>query len=332
MPEQFFKVANWPATIPDLRGDDLLSLEAWARQVKDWQEELLRILDHTLATEGNVVGEAVEEHPYPPTRVLFAGAAGQITTDAEFTYDAANNWMYLNSQALKMAGPLTVEALSLINQDLTTDSATARLAQLGLGGAPSYPLHITKQLDAPGYWLYIQDGAAGSAAFGEGTSGAGNTFPLFYMTSAGVSGVGGGFIGMMPAAQDAYAALLAAIVLDGRRSTGAALTAADVLCVRNFGTVLGRVTYGGHWILTGDLQVNGGDIGIPADTDLLGLAANVLTVRGAVVPDSASGQNLGSTALEWANLYIGTGRAYFGATQKGYVYDDGSKLIIGRTA
>ena len=99
MPEQFFKVANWPATIPDLRGDDLLSLEAWARQVKDWQEELLRILDHTLATEGAGVGEIIEEIPFPPTRVLFAGAAGQITTDAGFTHQAAVNagkLLYLN--------------------------------------------------------------------------------------------------------------------------------------------------------------------------------------------------------------------------------------------
>ena len=91
MPEQFFKVANWPATISDLRSDDPLSVQAWARQVKDWQEELLRILDHTLATEGAGVGEIIEEIPFPPTRVLFAGAAGQITTDAGFTYDAATD-------------------------------------------------------------------------------------------------------------------------------------------------------------------------------------------------------------------------------------------------
>jgi len=91
MPEQFFKVANWPATISDLRSDDPLSVQAWARQVKDWQDELLRILDHTLATEGAGVGEIIEEIPFPPTRVLFAGAAGQITTDAEFTYDAATD-------------------------------------------------------------------------------------------------------------------------------------------------------------------------------------------------------------------------------------------------
>jgi len=33
--------------------------------------------------------------------------------------------------------------------------------------------------------------------------------------------------------------------------------------------------------------------------------------------------------LEWANVYIGTGRAYFGATQNASVWWDGTDLVLG---
>ena len=54
-----------------------------------------------------------------------------------------------------------------------------------------------------------------------------------------------------------------------------------------------------------------------------------LAILGALLPTSASSQNLGSTSLEWANLYIGTGRAYFGATQNASVWWDGTDLVLG---
>jgi len=60
----------------------------------------------------------------------------------------------------------------------------------------------------------------------------------------------------------------------------------------------------------------GSDAGLVYDD-----ATDTLTVAGAVVPDAASGADLGSTSLEWTNLYIGTGRAYFGAAQERSIYN-----------
>ena len=45
-------------------------------------------------------------------------------------------------------------------------------------------------------------------------------------------------------------------------------------------------------ILGGNLRVNGGNIGITADTDLLGLAANALTVNGTL---TVTGNQTGAT-------------------------------------
>ncbi len=46
--------------------------------------------------------------------------------------------------------------------------------------------------------------------------------------------------------------------------------------------------------------------------------------------DAASGYDVGSTSLEVANVYVGTGRVYFGASQASSIYDNGSALIISR--
>ena len=183
------------------------------------------------------------------------------------------------------------------------------------------------------------------------------------------------------------------------------------------GAGAGVIAGTGAMTLTGNPQVNGGDIGITADTNLMQLAANALTVNGAVslaggvtgadptpritmgsyydnagdasishldlyggsygwgiqagildhisggghkfydvnnlatprmyiasigvggyvqiagavVPSSASGSNLGSTTLEWLNVFVGTGRVYVGATQAGWMYDDGTYTYFGRT-
>jgi len=48
------------------------------------------------------------------------------------------------------------------------------------------------------------------------------------------------------------------------------------------------------------------------------------------VGDAASGYDVGSTSLEVANVYVGTGRVYFGAGQASSIYDSGTALIITR--
>jgi len=88
---QLFQVANWPRLPEDLSAADHPEVGRFAEQAKEWMRQLCLILDHTMLAGGAAVGEAVEEHPYPPTRVLFAGTDGQISTDPDFTYTPAND-------------------------------------------------------------------------------------------------------------------------------------------------------------------------------------------------------------------------------------------------
>ncbi|MDP2730720.1 MAG: hypothetical protein Q8O55_09575, partial [Dehalococcoidales bacterium] len=52
---------------------------------------------------------------------------------------------------------------------------------------------------------------------------------------------------------------------------------------------------------------------------------------GTITPTTASTFDLGSTAKEWNNLYIGTGRAYFGAGQESSIYASSNDLILSPT-
>lgn len=49
---------------------------------------------------------------------------------------------------------------------------------------------------------------------------------------------------------------------------------------------------------------------------------------GHFVPVTASEVDIGSTTAEVANLFIGTGRVYFGAAQAGSIYHDGTDLVL----
>lgn len=99
MPEQLFKVANWPEQ-PGVAKTEDPALRVWSRRVDEWAAELTRILDHTLTTQGAMVSEAVEEHPYPPTRVLYAGADGQITCDAGFSRSGNDVYQTADAQVV----------------------------------------------------------------------------------------------------------------------------------------------------------------------------------------------------------------------------------------
>lgn len=54
-----------------------------------------------------------------------------------------------------------------------------------------------------------------------------------------------------------------------------------------------------------------------------------ITLTGAVVPDSASTRNLGSTTAEWNNFYLGTGRYYLYSDQGESIRSDGTDMIFG---
>jgi len=79
-----------------------------------------------------------------------------------------------------------------------------------------------------------------------------------------------------------------------------------------------------------NLIIDGNFNSTPLNLTGTGGTISNLVVNTALVCDAASGCNVGSTALEIANVYVGTGRVYFGAGQASSIYDDGSKLIIAR--
>jgi len=69
----------------------------------------------------------------------------------------------------------------------------------------------------------------------------------------------------------------------------------------------------GNVQMDGDLSVDGADIGLAADTDLIGLAANTVTIRGTLVantalnPDANDGAVLGAAGTAWSDLFLAEG-------------------------
>jgi len=73
-----------------------------------------------------------------------------------------------------------------------------------------------------------------------------------------------------------------------------------------YGAVAGiSLDASGNTTLAGNLLVNGGNIGITADTDLLGLASTIFTVRGHAYPGTTTSFDLGqnTTPLWWRYLW-----------------------------
>lgn len=56
------------------------------------------------------------------------------------------------------------------------------------------------------------------------------------------------------------------------------------------------------------------------------ITCGAITTSGNLIPNGASTLNLGSTTAEWANLYIGTGKLYLGATQECNLYNSSGTL------
>jgi hypothetical protein len=67
---------------------------------------------------------------------------------------------------------------------------------------------------------------------------------------------------------------------------------------------------GSDVVVQGDLQVNGGDIGLAVDADLIGLAANMLTVRGAISATLKSGTTQAAAGAAAGELWVDTDDAY----------------------
>lgn len=92
-------------------------------------------------------------------------------------------------------------------------------------------------------------------------------------------------------------------------------------------TVGGRVQIGGGAaIYDVEFYRSGANAGTIAASSGLTLTGG-LTVGSAIVSDTANTDDLGSTSKEWANLYIGTGRAYFGAGQDADIYRSAANAL-----
>jgi hypothetical protein len=80
---------------------------------------------------------------------------------------------------------------------------------------------------------------------------------------------------------------------------------------------------GGGVKVGGDLQVNGGDIGISTDTDLIKLASNQLTIKGKpivnILSTSVSGSNIAYFENEGGVIAIGSGTPSHNPTYGNYI-------------
>ena len=77
--------------------------------------------------------------------------------------DGSFDQLHVNSYLLSMAGALTVEAASAINQDLTSDSAVAQFTKVGLGAAAGNPRLLIKQVSGDDFLTGIHLTRAGAA-------------------------------------------------------------------------------------------------------------------------------------------------------------------------
>jgi hypothetical protein len=187
--------------------------------------------DVTLAGTGNLIVPVDIIHSGDTdTKITFT------TDDIEFT---AGNLSMLKlteaGQDLITLGPGSGDVDIDFNGDMFLRGSDG---QLGIGTAsPGALLHLesTTGAGAIEYFKFVSSNEGGGFSVDD-QSGVGAFLPGFSFLSSNVSGFGGLFIGKIPVAQDAAVAARAAIVVDGRRDTGAALTGAHLFAVRNFGT------------------------------------------------------------------------------------------------
>jgi hypothetical protein len=179
------------------------------------------------------------------------GGAGVITGGTN-TFNITNGTAVLDVAAgatLDVNANLTVEADSAINQDLTSDSATAALAGLALAGNVIYsPKSMAFLANTP---LGSDDCRIIIASAGEAVSARGP-----YIQAVGCQFNAANYKGS---------------ILFTAGTGGEGGTYSDAV-----------VAAASRTILTGNLQVEGGYAGIAGDTDVLRLQANLLTVNGTV--------------------------------------------------
>jgi hypothetical protein len=187
---------------------------------------------------------------------LIIAPGSNLTADRIFTITTGNA-----DRLFSILADLYVEALSRVNQDLTTDAnVNFGSVTCTAGASLNYdlefrgPQNVRDNVYYSGGWKYYANGAA-------------------WMALLGASGL------------DWY------VAANNAGGPGAALTPLLVMSWKN---------------TSPPSIVVGGDIGISADTDLIGLAANALTVRGDLWPGTDSAFNLGKPGpgqLLWANVY-----------------------------
>jgi hypothetical protein len=123
---------------------------------------------------------------------------------------------------------------------LTSDGA------VGIGTIPDNIFHISVATGAAGIELFKLESNNEGGYFSVADGASTGFVPTFIFLSAGLSGIGGQIQGQVPVAQDIFSATRAAVMVDGRRDSGAALTASNLFNVRNFGSVKLTVNVAGQ--------------------------------------------------------------------------------------
>lgn len=108
---------------------------------------------------------------------------------------------------------------------------------------------------------------------------------------------------------------------------GALIVGVSSIAIQSFSGVDGTFGIDGD----GTIFIEVNDVNITRDwfRGLVNVTNNVLGILEDLIPDAANTYDLGSSTMEWNDLYLGTGRAYFYTDQDEWIYSNDDYIIVG---
>jgi hypothetical protein len=332
-----FHIENWPNIEKPLERTDLGVTEPmvqFSRELVDWQESLQRILDDALSEASSIITTpgGVGKHNILSASHLDSTVDSVVRGDLISGQGAIPTWKRLAKGAVgtiltmgadepgwaaPVVGPHAI--LSATHTDSTAAAVTRGALITGQGASPK--------------WTSLAKGTAGTILY------AGADEPGYSTTD----------LTWTPGTSTLYAAILSAynnLLFTGTSPIIRPTTSdgTDTALLSFYAGGGAGHTRGAEMQFTGNeysanyrgtFAIYAGNPGTTGTYDgMFYVATGANTVRwlvdraGNLVPAAASTYDIGSTTAEVANIFVGTGRAYFGAAQNASIYWDGTRLVL----